>query len=161
MYKIGNGFDVHRFEKGKRLVLGGVFIEFDYGLKAHSDGDVLLHSIIDAILGATGLGDIGILFPDTNEEYKNIASTELLKNVLLKIKKKFEIINIDNIIICEKPKISPYRKKIQQNVAKLCGLDEEDVGIKSKTMENIGEIGQGKGIAVMSVCLVEKIVKVK
>ncbi len=156
MYKIGNGFDVHRFEKGKRLILGGVEIEFEYGLKAHSDGDVLLHSIIDAILGATGLGDIGILFPDDDAKFKNISSIKLLKDVLSRIEKRFKIINIDNVIICEKPKISPYNQKIRKNIAELCNLQVENISIKAKTMEKLGPIGDGEGIAAMSVCLVQK-----
>ncbi len=154
MYRIGNGFDIHQFEKGKELYLGGVRIDYKYGLKAHSDGDVVIHSLIDSILGACGLGDIGDFFPDTNIEYKNISSVNLLDMILKKISYDYKIINIDITIICEKPKLYKYKKAIRENLSKLCKINENYVNVKATTMEKLGEIGKGKGIAVLSSCMV-------
>jgi 2-C-methyl-D-erythritol 4-phosphate cytidylyltransferase / 2-C-methyl-D-erythritol 2,4-cyclodiphosphate synthase len=157
MFKIGNGFDVHKFEKGKPLVLGGIRIDYDYGLKAHSDGDVVIHSVIDSILGACGLGDIGDHFPDSNIKYKNICSEVLLKSIIQKISVNYVIKNIDVTIICEKPNLLMYKSSIKKNLANLCGINDNDVNIKATTMEKMGDIGKGKGIAVLSTCLIENI----
>ncbi len=150
MYRIGNGFDVHRFEKGKKLILGGVEINFEYGLKAHSDGDVLIHSIIDSILGASAMGDIGTHFPDTDEEFKNINSKILLEKILKKIENKYKIVNIDSTIVCEKPNLKAYKEAIRENIAKMCNVDISQISIKAKTMEQMGAIGREEGIAVIT-----------
>lgn len=155
MYRIGNGFDIHRLEKGKKLILGGIHIDFDYGLKAHSDGDVLIHSLIDSLLGASALGDIGTYFPDTDEKYKNISSEILLKDIINIIEKKFKIINIDCTIICEKPRLEKYKKLMEKNIAKLCNLKNSQINIKAKTMEKIGSIGKEEGIAAITTSLIK------
>jgi len=144
----GNGYDTHKFEKNKKMILGGVEIDVDYGLKAHSDGDVVIHSLIDALLGAAGFGDIGEFFPDIDEKYKNIDSTKLLeyvKNLLTKT--GYEIINADISIIAEKPKLKDYKTKIQKNLSKLLNAP---VNVKATTNEKMGFIGRGEGIAVIS-----------
>jgi 2-C-methyl-D-erythritol 4-phosphate cytidylyltransferase/2-C-methyl-D-erythritol 2,4-cyclodiphosphate synthase len=144
----GTGYDTHAFEKNKKLILGGVEIESEYGLKAHSDGDVVIHSLIDALLGAAGFGDIGEFFPDTDERYKNANSTELLKEVIsLLTKTGYEIINADISIIAEKPKLKAYKTKIQRNLSNILNAP---VNIKATTNEKMGFIGRGEGIAVIS-----------
>ena len=144
----GTGYDTHAFEKNKKLILGGVEIESEYGLKAHSDGDVVIHSLIDALLGAAGFGDIGEFFPDTDERYKNADSTELLKEVIsLLTKTGYEIINADISIIAEKPKLKNYKTKIQRNLSNILNAP---VNIKATTNEKMGFIGRGEGIAVIS-----------
>ncbi len=145
---VGNGYDTHRFEENKKMILGGIEIDVDYGLKAHSDGDVVIHSLIDALLGAAGYGDIGEFFPDTDERYKNINSVELLKEVLNTLTSTgFEIINADISIIAERPKLKEYKTKIQRNLSKLLNAP---VNVKATTNEKMGFIGRGEGIAVIS-----------
>jgi 2-C-methyl-D-erythritol 2,4-cyclodiphosphate synthase len=157
MFRVGIGFDVHSFGGNNKLYMGGVEINEDLSLIAHSDGDVLLHSIIDAILGASGLGDIGELFPDTAEFTKNMRSTEILKIVVRKIKKNgFRIVNLDGIVICEKPKILPYREQIREKIAELLEINKTEVMIKGKTTEHLGFIGRKEGIATQAVVLLEK-----
>lgn len=158
--RIGTGFDVHAFSSGRKLILGGTEIEYEFGLAGHSDADVLVHSIMDALLGATSLGDIGILFPDNDNKYKNANSLLLLKEVYLLLKKQnWQIINIDTVIMCEKPKISPHITEMKNNIsAVLNDLDVDCIGIKATTTEKLGFIGRKEGIAVQSVALVEKIV---
>lgn len=155
MYRIGNGYDVHRFERGKKLILGGILINSDYGLKAHSDGDVLIHSIIDALLGASSNGDIGDFFPDNDHKYKDISSVLLLEKVLKLLQGKYNIVNIDTVIICEKPKISPYKEKIKINLAKILNIKNSQINIKATTMEKMDDIGKGSGISVMSSCILK------
>jgi len=148
----GIGFDTHAFETGKRMVLGGVDIEVDYGFKAHSDGDVLLHSLIDALLGAAGLGDIGEHFPDTSETYKNIDSSILLHDTLKKVwSVGFEVVNVDITVIAEKPKLMNKKAGIRKNVAKMLGLSMSRVNIKATTAEKMGFVGRGEGVAVQSI----------
>ncbi len=144
----GNGYDTHKFEENKKMLLGGIEIDVPYGLKAHSDGDVIIHSLIDALLGAAGYGDIGEFFPDTDEKYKNANSVELLKEVIeILTKTGFEIINTDISIIAEKPKLNKYKTKIQRNLS--CLLNAP-VNIKATTNEKMGFIGRSEGIAVIS-----------
>ncbi len=144
----GNGYDTHAFEKSKKMVLGGVEIDVDYGFKAHSDGDVVIHSLIDALLGAAGFGDIGEFFPDSESTYKNISSTLLLKEILNTLTYTgYEIINADITIIAQKPKLSNYKTKIQQNLSTLLGAP---INIKATTNEKMGFIGRGEGVAVIS-----------
>lgn len=148
----GFGVDIHSFEVGKQMVLGGVEIESNFGFKAHSDGDVLIHSVIDAILGATGLGDIGEHFPDSDETYNNIDSTMLLHNVLKKVwAYGFEMVNIDCTIIAQKPRLEQYKYQIRNRMAKLLGLSFTRVNIKATTAEKMGFIGRGEGVCVQSV----------
>ncbi|MCE5312331.1 MAG: 2-C-methyl-D-erythritol 2,4-cyclodiphosphate synthase [Nitrospiraceae bacterium] len=154
-YRVGAGYDSHRLAEGRKLILGGVDIPFEKGLLGHSDGDALCHSIIDALLGAAGLGDIGGLFPDTSSQWKDADSTELLKKVVVLCKEKgFEIVNVDAVIIIEKPKISPHVEAMKHALAKT-GLDINSISIKAKTNEGMGFIGRGEGIAVQAVCLLK------
>jgi 2-C-methyl-D-erythritol 2,4-cyclodiphosphate synthase len=153
--RIGIGYDVHAFARDRDLVLGGLRIEHEFGLMGHSDADVLVHAIIDALLGAAALGDIGQHFPDTDPKYKGISSIELLNQVnALLLKKNISIINIDSVIICEKPKIKDYAEKMKLKIsAALNGLSVEKIGIKGKTTEKLGFTGRGEGIAAHAVCL--------
>jgi 2-C-methyl-D-erythritol 4-phosphate cytidylyltransferase/2-C-methyl-D-erythritol 2,4-cyclodiphosphate synthase len=148
----GTGFDIHPFENNKQMYLGGVKIEgLDYGFKAHSDGDVLIHSIIDAILGAAGAGDIGEFFPDTDEKYKGVDSKLLLKNIVTFIYNVgYEIVNIDVTIIAQQPKINPYKIQIKDTISKLLNIEKQFVNIKATTAEKLGFIGRKEGVAVQS-----------
>lgn len=153
----GIGYDSHRFEKGLPLILGGIKIPHEYGLKAHSDGDVLCHAIIDAIFGACGKKDIGSHFPDTDPKYKNADSIKLLQEAVSIIKKdNSKLEYIDCIIILEKPKFAPYRDSIIANISKASGISQNRINIKAKTNEGMGFIGQGEGIAVFANVTVER-----
>lgn len=153
----GTGYDIHRLVKNKKLILGGIEIKFNLGLIGHSDADVLIHSIIDALLGATALGDIGELFPGTNKKYKNISSVILLQEVHKKIiKENFAINNIDATIIAEKPKLSEYKNLIKKNLADILRITENQINIKAKTNEGLGYIGKGKAIACITVATLKK-----
>ena len=144
----GIGYDIHRLEFGKNLYLGGLLIPFHSGLKGHSDGDVIIHSLIDSLLGACKLKDIGTLFSDKNSKYKNIRSTKLLKKVLNLIKiKSYKINNIDINVIAQKPKINKFRNKIINSISKLCKINPQQINIKGKTTEKLGLIGKEKAIA--------------
>lgn len=155
---IGIGYDMHRLEEGETLYLGGVKINSEIGTVAHSDGDVLLHSIIDAILGAVGKGDIGDFFPDTDQKYKNADSRELYREIIKLIESEnYKIINIDTTIVTEKPKITPLKEKLRQSIAKLSNLNPGRVNIKATTNEKKGFIGREEGIAVLSTCQIEKV----
>jgi 2-C-methyl-D-erythritol 2,4-cyclodiphosphate synthase len=154
--RIGIGYDVHPFKAGKKLVLGGVEIEYEKGLDGHSDADVLVHSIMDAILGAAGMEDIGIHFPDSDNQYKNISSLKLLKIVYEKIKSKgFSIINIDSVLILEKPRVSPYFMKMKEKISETIGINKDFINIKATTNEGLGFCGRGEGAAAQSVALIE------
>lgn len=156
--RIGIGYDVHRLIEGRRLFLGGVEIPFDKGLLGHSDGDVLIHAICDAILGAISEGDIGVHFPDSDESIKGIESVKILTYVLELAKKKgYRIVNIDSVIITEEPKVSPYRGKIKARLAEVFEVDISSVSVKGKTTEGLGFTGRKEGIAVQAVALLEKI----
>ena len=157
MIKVGIGYDIHRLVKGRKLILGGVEIKFSQGLLGHSDGDVLTHAIIDAILGALGKGDIGKHFPDTNNKYKNISSIILLKETMkLLTKNKYKINNLDTIIIAESPKIAPYAEKIKERLAPILKINKKLINVKAKTNEGIGEIGKGKAIAAFALVSIKK-----
>lgn len=152
MYKIGFGYDIHRLVRGRKLILGGVEIKHNLGLLGHSDGDVLIHSIIDALLGALSLGDIGEYFPDTDEKYKNISSLVLLKEVAKILKKKNAKINsIDTVIIAEKPKLMDCKEEMKKNIARALGISIDKINIKAKTNEGIGDTGKGKAIVSYTV----------
>jgi len=148
----GTGFDIHQFEDNKKMFLGGIKLPTKYGFKAHSDGDVLIHSVIDALLGACGAGDIGEFFPDTDEQYKGIDSKVLLKTIIEFIYNVgYEIVNIDLTIIAQKPKINPHKNEIKDSIAKLLGIEKQFVNIKATTAEKMGFIGRSEGVAVQSV----------
>jgi len=146
--KLGIGFDVHKLETKRKLYLGGIKIPYHLGLKGHSDGDVIIHAIIDALLGACRLKDIGTIFSNKNKKYKNIRSPKMLNKVLRLINQKgYSINNIDINVIAEKPKISKYRNKIINSISKLCNIDKNKINIKGKTTEKLGLIGKEKAIA--------------
>lgn len=148
----GIGFDIHQFEDEKKMFLGGVHIPCDYGFKAHSDGDVLIHSVIDAILGASGAGDIGEFFPDNDERYKGIDSKILLEYIINFITNVgYEIVNIDITIIAQQPKINPYKQEIKNSLASLLNLCKPFINIKATTAEKMGFIGRKEGVAVQSI----------
>jgi 2-C-methyl-D-erythritol 2,4-cyclodiphosphate synthase len=154
--RTGIGYDVHRLVAGRELVLGGTVILFEKGLLGHSDADVLVHAVCDALLGAAGLGDIGLHFPDSDPQYKDISSLTLLARTGAMVREKgFSIRNIDTIIFAEAPKIGPYRKAMQQNLATAIKLDPDRVNIKATTTEGLGFIGRGEGIGAMCGALVE------
>ncbi|MBE6738724.1 MAG: 2-C-methyl-D-erythritol 2,4-cyclodiphosphate synthase [Ruminococcaceae bacterium] len=156
MMRIGHGYDVHRFVEGRPLFLGGVQIPFEMGLLGHSDADVLLHAICDALLGAAALGDIGKHFPDTDNKYKGIDSKLLLKNVSEKINLLgFKVVNIDATVIAQKPKISPFIDEMRKTVAEILKTDINNVNIKGTTEEGLGFTGELKGISCHCVCLIE------
>jgi len=154
--RTGIGYDVHRLVVGRKLVLGGTDIPYEKGLLGHSDADVLVHAVCDALLGAAGLGDIGLHFPDTDPQYKDIPSLTLLTQTSDMVREQgFSIRNIDTIVFAEAPKIGPYRKSMQQNLAAAVNIEPGDVNIKATTTEGLGVIGKGEGIAAMCVALVE------
>ncbi len=157
--RIGNGFDVHAFKRDRDLIIGGVKIPHSEGLAGHSDADVLTHAIIDSLLSPANLGDIGKMFPDTDPAYKNISSILLLEKVYQKlVDAGFIIINIDSVIICEKPKIASYTDQMKSNLSNAMHNDvsPESIGIKGKTTEKLGFTGKGEGIAVYTVSLLQK-----
>lgn len=156
--RAGLGYDIHRLEEGRRLFLGGVEIEFGRGLSGHSDGDCLIHAIIDALLGAVGMEDIGQHFPDSDPRYKDVRSTELLKKVVgLMRERKMEIVNVDSIVIAEEPKLGPYIPQMKKTLGPILGVRQDDLGIKAKTNEGMGAIGEGEAIAAWAQVLVRKI----
>ena len=148
----GIGFDIHAFEDNKDMFLGGVKLPYEYGFKAHSDGDVLIHSLIDALLGAIGAGDIGEFFPDSDERYKNIDSKILLEHIVTFVYNVgYEIVNVDLTIIAQKPKINPFKQEIKTSIAKLLKIQKQFVSIKATTAEELGFIGRKEGVAVKSI----------
>lgn len=154
--RIGNGYDVHRFAENRDLFLGGVKIPYEYGLLGHSDADVLLHAIMDALLGAAALGDIGKLFPDTDERFKGADSLKLLEEVCVVLGAKgYKIVNIDSIVIAQKPKLAPYIEQMRKNIADACKIDISQVSVKATTEEKLGFTGRLEGISSHAVCLIE------
>ncbi len=152
--RVGLGFDVHAFAEGRKLILGGLDIPHQKGLLGHSDGDVLLHAISDAIFGAAADGDIGQHFPETDESIKGIASEKILAYAVDRVRSRgFSIVNVDAVVICETPKIGPYRDALRERIARVLSIDVERVGVKGKTAEGLGFLGKGGGIAVYAVCL--------
>lgn len=154
--RIGSGYDVHKLVEGRKLILGGVEIPHTLGLLGHSDADVLLHAIMDALLGAAGLGDIGKHFPDTDDAYKGASSMDLLQRVSELISEKGYVIgNIDATVIAQKPKLRPYIDQMEENVAKVLGISKEQVNIKATTEEHLGFTGREEGISSQAVCILE------
>ena len=154
--RIGHGYDAHRFEAGRRLVLGGAEIEYEYGLAAHSDGDVLCHAVMAALLGAAGLGDIGRHFPDTDPKYKGADSLALLREVYRKISEKgFRVGNIDVTMIAQRPKLKDYIPQMQENIAAAVNVTPDRVNVKATTEEKLGFTGTGEGMSCHAVCLLE------
>lgn len=154
--RIGNGYDVHRLQQGRRLVLGGVEIEYPLGLEGHSDADVLLHAIGDALLGAAGLGDIGHHFPDSDERYRGISSLYLLEEIGNKLSEAgFTIINIDSTVIAQKPRLAPYIETMAQNIARVLHIKKGQVNVKATTTERLGFEGREEGISALAVALIE------
>ena len=156
--RVGVGYDVHPFISGRPLILGGINIPYLYGLRGHSDADVLLHAICDALLGAIAEGDIGRHFPDTDPQYRDIKSTILLANVLTKVREKgFRLVNIDATIVAQKPKLSDFIPRMVKEVADVLGIEMEKVNVKATTTEGLGFTGREEGIAAYAVVLVEEI----
>lgn len=156
MLRIGQGYDVHRLTENRKLIIGGVEIPYDKGLLGHSDADVLLHAVSDALLGAAALGDIGCIFPDNDEKFKDADSLVLLSQVVdLLDRKGFRINNIDCIIIAQRPKMRPYIEKMRENIAVVCRIDVSCVSVKATTEEGLGFTGNGDGISAQAVCLIE------
>lgn len=156
--RIGHGYDVHRLTDNRKLILGGVEIPFEKGLLGHSDADVLLHAISDALLGAAALGDIGKLFPDNDPAYEGADSLVLLKKVCGEVEKNgFKIDNIDATVLCQRPKLRPYIDDMRKNIAVACNIDTSFVSVKATTEEGLGFTGSGEGIAAHAVCLINNI----
>lgn len=150
---VGFGYDIHRLAIGEELILGGIKIPSELGTVAHSDGDVLVHAIIDALLGASSLGDIGEHFPDNDVKYKNINSCNLLQEVKAMIdKKNLQVVNIDTTIVLERPKLLPFKQEIKKNLATILELQENQVSVKATTNEKLGEVGNNEGIIAFAIC---------
>lgn len=157
MFRIGQGFDVHQLVEGRLLIIGGIEIPYEKGLLGHSDGDVLLHTVTDACLGAIGEGDIGRHFPDTDPSYKDADSKKLLEDVWQLVKDKgYRLGNIDCVIIAQKPKMAPYIETIREQIAKLLGASADQVNVKATTTEKLGFTGRGEGIAAQAAVLLIK-----
>lgn len=155
--RIGHGYDVHRLVEGRKCIIGGVDIPYHLGLLGHSDADVLTHAIMDALLGAAALGDIGKLFPDTDDEYKGADSLALAGRVAKKLcENGYKIVNIDSTVIAQAPKLSPHIQLMREKLADVLGTNIENISVKATTEEKLGFTGQGLGIAAHAVCLIEK-----
>lgn len=154
--RIGTGYDVHQLVEGRKLILGGVEIPHTLGLLGHSDADVLIHAIMDALLGAAGLGDIGLHFPDTDEAYRGISSLKLLAQVReLLSEKKYVVGNVDATIVAQQPKLRPYIGRMQERIADALSISQDQVNIKATTEEHLGFTGREEGISAQAVCLLE------
>ena len=157
MIRIGHGYDVHRLTDGRKLIIGGVCIPYEKGLLGHSDADVLVHAVMDSMLGALALGDIGKHFPDTSPEYEGADSIELLKKVSEIISGKgYAVGNIDSTIICQSPKLAPYIEQMRENIASALGCDVSQISVKATTEERLGFTGSGEGISAHAVCVLQK-----
>ncbi len=155
--RVGIGYDVHRLVEGRRLVLGGETIPFEKGLLGHSDADVLVHAVCDAILGAAGLGDIGLFFPDHDPQFKDIDSLVLLDRTMEMARERgFTLINVDSTVLAQAPKLSPYREAMRNNLGRTLHIDPKRITIKATTTEGLGMIGAGEGMAAMCVVLLEE-----
>ena len=156
MFRIGEGYDVHRLAEGRKLIIGGVEIPYSKGLLGHSDADVLLHAVMDALLGAAALGDIGRHFPDSDPAYEGASSLELLVECSRMLTGRgFKVENIDCTLIAQEPKVGPYREAMRENIAKALGIDISQVNVKATTEEGLGFTGTGEGMAARAVCLIK------
>ena len=156
--RVGHGYDVHRLATGRALILGGVTVSYDRGLDGHSDADVLVHAVMDALLGAAAAGDIGKLFPDSDEAFRGISSIELLRRVKTHLDGiSCSVVNVDATIVAQAPKLAPYREDMRQNIADALGVDVAQVSVKATTEEHLGFTGRGEGIAAHAVVLIERI----
>lgn len=156
MLRIGHGYDVHKLVENRRLIIGGVDIPYEKGLLGHSDADVLLHAVGDALMGAAALGDIGCIFPDNDPKFKDADSLVLLKEVVALLKSKgFSVVNIDSTLIAQKPKMRPYIDDMRRNIADACGVNVDMVSVKATTEEKLGFTGREEGISAHAVCLIE------
>lgn len=155
MLKVGTGYDIHRLEQGRKLMIGGIEIPHDKGPVGHSDGDVLIHAIIDAILGACSLGDIGYYFPDDDPQYKDAASRELLERLQTKISKMGRIEHIDTTVVIEKPKLAPHIEPMRQTIAAVLKIPVDKISIKAKTAEGLGPVGEESAVEAHAVALVD------
>ena len=156
--RIGHGYDVHRLTEGRRLILGGVEVPYEKGLLGHSDADVLTHAVMDALLGAAALGDIGKLFPDTDAAYAGISSILLLERVAERLREAgYAVVNLDATVLAQAPKLAPNRERMRENLARVLALDASRVSVKATTEEGLGFTGEGLGIAAHAVALLEKI----
>lgn len=154
--RIGHGYDVHKLVKDRNLILGGVKIDFEMGLLGHSDADVLVHAIIDSLLGAATLGDIGNLFPDSDIKYKDANSLELLKKVCeILSEHNYKICNIDSTIVAQKPKLKNYILEMRENISKVCNISSNDISVKATTEEGLGFTGNMEGISAYAVCIID------
>lgn len=155
--RIGHGYDVHRLVEGRKLIMGGVEIPYEKGLLGHSDADVLAHAIMDALLGAAALGDIGKLFPDNDPAFEGADSMKLMARVVEVLAEKgWKIGNIDSTVIAQKPKLAPFIPQMRERMAQVCGIDVEQISVKATTEEKLGFTGSGEGIAAHAVCIIEK-----
>ena len=153
--RVGVGYDAHRFGAGRRLVLGGVEIPYQLGLVGHSDADVVTHALIDALLGATGLADIGVLFPDSDPAYEDAASVELLANVMRQVREwGWRVGNVDVVVVLEEPRLAEHRQRMRERLAEALGTGVENVWVKAKTTEGMGFAGRREGISATAVCLI-------
>ena len=156
--RIGHGYDVHRLTEGRALILGGVTIPYEKGLLGHSDADVLTHAVMDALLGAAALGDIGKLFPDSADEFAGISSMELLRRVKRCLSDEgYTVVNVDATVLAQAPKLAPYREQMRANIAEMLETDVSHVSVKATTEEGLGFTGQGQGISSQAICLLETI----
>jgi 2-C-methyl-D-erythritol 2,4-cyclodiphosphate synthase len=158
--RVGIGFDVHAFAEGNFIMLGGVRIPHERGVRAHSDGDVVVHALCDALLGAAGLGDIGMHFPDTDPQWRGVAGAVLLERVLaMLLARGFEPLNVDVTILAERPRIAPHREAMRRRLAEMLDLPAEMVNVKATTTEQLGLIGRGEGLAAQAIALVESLAR--
>lgn len=156
--RVGIGYDVHKLVEGRPLILGGVVIPYEKGLLGHSDADVLVHAINDALLGAAALGDIGKHFPDTDMKYKDIKSLILLKEVVDLLQKSgYKVVNIDSCICAQRPKLAPFIDEMRKNIGETIGIDINNISVKATTTEELGFVGKGEGISAKAVCLLEEV----
>lgn len=154
--RIGQGYDIHRLTSGRKLVLGGEEIPFALGLDGHSDADVLLHALGDALLGAASLGDLGRHFPPSDERWRGAASTDLLQRIVALVRQRgYRVVNCDLTLVAEAPKLAPYRERIVARIARILGIEEDAVGLKATTNEGLGAIGRSEGMAAFAVALLE------
>jgi 2-C-methyl-D-erythritol 2,4-cyclodiphosphate synthase len=157
MIRIGHGYDVHRLVRNRRLILGGVEIDYEMGLEGHSDADVLCHSLMDALLGAAALGDIGTHFPDTDERFAGADSLALLKQTLALLSERgWQVVNVDATVVAQRPRLSEYIQRMREKISEACRLETDCVSVKATTEEGLGFTGAGEGIACHAVCLIQR-----